>query len=125
MTNDQLKAWRARLSLGEAGMAAYLGTPVTTYRKWENGTRQPDSSTRRLFDVLQLVETRMPDMHAELVAAAVAMGGPEKVRKPRKAKAAPEPLCEDQGCPHSAVQHVCISAQPAAAALPAWMTGGV
>lgn len=111
MTNEQLKAWRSRLSLGEAGMAAYLGTPVTTYRKWENGTRQPDSSTRRLFDVLQLVETRMPDMHAELVGAAVAMGGPEKVRKPRKVKEVQQP------------------AQPPAPApqfdtLPAWMLSG-
>lgn len=110
MTNEQLKAWRARLSLGEAGMAAYLGTPVTTYRKWENGTRQPDSSTRRLFDVLQLVEIRMADMHAELIAAAVAMGGPEKVRKPRKAKTE-------------------APAQPATPApkfdvLPAWMMAG-
>lgn len=118
MTNEQLKAWRSRLSLGEAGMAAYLGTPVTTYRKWENGTRQPDSSTRRLFDVLQLVETRMPDMHAELVAAAVAMGGPEKVRKPRKAKGSGITIT------HAPVGADDTTSSELVPALPAWMMAG-
>ena len=56
MKPDQLKQWRQRLSLGEVGMAAYLGVPRQTYIKWENGQRNPDSSTRRLFEVLQMIE---------------------------------------------------------------------
>ena len=70
MTNEELKAWRARLSLGEAGMAAYLGVPVTTYRKWENGTRSQDASTNRLFDVLRLLEKASPSAHLTLMSDA-------------------------------------------------------
>lgn len=92
MTNEELKAWRARLSLGEAGMAAYLGVPVTTYRKWENGTRSQDASTRRLFEVLQLVEqwgdAGHGGLHAELLEAARAGAAPAEKpkRKPRSDK---------------------------------------
>lgn len=72
MKNDELKAWRMRLSLGEVGMAAYLGVPVTTYRKWENGTRSQDASTLRLFEVLQRIETGAGciALHDELIDTA-------------------------------------------------------
>ena len=73
MKPDELKQWRQRLSLGEVGMAAYLGVPVTTYRKWENGTRSQDASTRRLFEVLQMIEDAQESpggMHDELVSRA-------------------------------------------------------
>lgn len=86
MTNEELKAWRLRLSLGEAGMASYLGTPVTTYRKWENGTRSQDASTHRLFDILALVEQRMPDTHAELVELARKAEPVEKPKPVRKGR---------------------------------------
>ena len=87
MTNEELKAWRSRLSLGEAGMAAYLGVPVTTYRKWENGTRSQDASTRRLFDVLLRVEAAAPGIHAALMSeAAAAVEWREPKRKPRSDK---------------------------------------
>lgn len=83
MTNEELKAWRARLSLGEAGMAAYLGVPVTTYRKWENGTRSQDASTNRLFDVLLRVEAAAPGIHAALMSEATAEGAPDDKPKRR------------------------------------------
>lgn len=90
MTPDTLKAWRARLSLGEAGMAAYLGVPVTTYRKWENGTRKPDAAPLRLFAVLQLLETVHKSTHLTLMSEAMTVENkPVKARKPRAATLAP------------------------------------
>lgn len=90
MTPETLKAWRARLSLGEAGMAAYLGVPVTTYRKWENGTRKPDAAPLRLFEVLQLIESKSGDLHTLMVYEATkAENRPVKARKPRAATLAP------------------------------------
>lgn len=88
MTNEQLKAWRARLSLGEAGMAAYLGVPVTTYRKWENGTRSQDASTRRLFEVLRLLEMEGSPLHNDLLVIARNSTAPadKPKRKPRSDK---------------------------------------
>lgn len=86
MTPETLKAWRARLSLGEAGMAAYLGVPVTTYRKWENGTRNPDAAPLRLFAVLQLLETVHKSTHLTLMSEAMTVENkPAKGRKPRQA----------------------------------------
>lgn len=91
MTPESLKAWRAHLSLGEAGMAAYLGVPVTTYRKWENGTRKPDAAPLRLFEVLQRIETQRDEgLFEELLLAAMgAENKPTKARKPRAATQAP------------------------------------
>lgn len=90
MTPDTLKAWRARLSLGEAGMAAYLGVPVTTYRKWENGTRKPDAAPLRLFAVLQLLETVHKSTHLTLMSEAMTVENrPVKARKPRAATQVP------------------------------------
>ena len=88
MTNEELKAWRARLSLGEAGMAAYLGVPVTTYRKWENGTRSQDASTRRLFEVLRLLEMEGSPLHNDLLVIARSSAAPadKPKRKPRSDK---------------------------------------
>ncbi len=102
MKNDDLKAWRARLSLGEAGMAAYLGVPVTTYRKWENGTRSQDASTERLFEVLQLLDGGLyvtcRQMHDELLEPARVAGAADDKpkrkpgRPPRQAPLAPIPM---------------------------------
>jgi len=118
MNPDTLKAWRARLSLGEAGMSAYLGVPVTTYRKWENGTRKPDAAPLRLFDLLQSIET-LDDggvFHRDLIREATeAENKPQKARKPRAATQAP-------ATPAAAPVPPWIHA---ADALPAWMTGGL
>lgn len=67
MTPDTLKTWRARLGLGEHGMAAYVGVPLFTWRKWENGTRTPDAAPLRLLALLQRLETDAPAIHAELL----------------------------------------------------------
>jgi len=114
MRPDNLKAWRARLSLGEAGMAAYLGVPVTTYRKWENGTRKPDAAPLRLFEVLAMVERESVSLHLNLLSDAQGIEiKPTRARKPRAATLAPAPV-ESQPVPpwiH------------AADALPDWMKG--
>jgi len=80
MTPDEIKAWRVSLRLGEAGMAAYLGVPATTLRKWESGARQLDAAPRRLLDVLRRVQEGAPDLHAELIADAF---GADAVKRPR------------------------------------------
>ena len=67
MNPQELKQWQADLGLSEAAMAAYLGVPVPTYRKWTNGTRKPDAAPMRLFAILQLVQLQAPEMHANLV----------------------------------------------------------
>lgn len=94
MTPEQFKAWAARLGLSEAAMAAYLGVPVHTYRKWENGTRKPDAAPLRLFHVLQAIEVQSPDMHAGLLfdARASAPDKPAGAPKGRgRGKGAPGP----------------------------------
>lgn len=150
MTPENLKAWRARLSLGEAGMAAYLGVPVTTYRKWENGTRKPDAAPLRLFEVLQMIEANAGDLHTLMVYEATkAENKPVKARKPRAATLAPaSPEKRPSGrftVPESPkiigwiergmdsipiIESAAPAASPvppwirAADALPAWMNGG-
>lgn len=155
MNPETLKAWRARLSLGEAGMSAYLGVPVTTYRKWENGTRKPDAAPLRLFAVLGEVEGCAPELHARLIdtVRVTVENKPTKARKPRAATlapATPEKRPSGPGC--AAMGGVCDCAtqgdckftndgeppwfatpatQPvppwihAADALPDWMNGGL
>ena len=61
-------ALRVRLGLTHAQMAAYLGVGVPTYRKWEMGTRLPTAAVSRLIDVLGLIETHAPALHARLIA---------------------------------------------------------
>lgn len=80
---ETLKQTAARLGLSEMTMAAYLGVPVFTYRKWENGTRGMDAAPRRLLDVLERIENEAPDLHLSLIDAAQAAGGPQEPRKPR------------------------------------------
>jgi DNA-binding transcriptional regulator YiaG len=59
--------WRARLGLGREKMAQYLGVSVHTLNKWENGTRTPSDGVQRYFEVLQMVETLCPDLHAQIM----------------------------------------------------------
>ena len=69
MTNlpEHLKALESRLGLTEPQAAKYLGVPVTTYRKWRNGTRKPGSVVQRLLVVLLLIEEHSPPIHDALV----------------------------------------------------------
>jgi transcriptional regulator with XRE-family HTH domain len=127
MTPDTLKAWRARLSLGEAGMAAYLGVPVTTYRKWENGTRKPDAAPLRLFAVLQRIEQYESEgthhLHDSLLLEAQGFENrPAKARKPRAATQPPTPAAPAVG-PDSGVSAPLPWAH-AAQVLPDWMKSG-
>jgi DNA-binding XRE family transcriptional regulator len=40
MTSDDLKAERERRRETQEGMAAWIGAPLSTYRKWEQGARK-------------------------------------------------------------------------------------
>lgn len=110
MTPDTLKTWRARLGLGESGMAAYVGVPLFTWRKWENGTRTPDAAPLRLLALLQRIETDAPAIHADMLQQArtstpespvgarkgrgkgkVATGAEKPAGGPGSAPVAPEP----------------------------------
>jgi DNA-binding transcriptional regulator YiaG len=48
-------------------MARYLGVPVSTWRNWACGHREPGAVTTRLLDVLDAVECLAPDMHKHLL----------------------------------------------------------
>lgn len=127
MTPETLKAWRLRLHLGEAGMASYLGVPVTTYRKWENGTRNPDAAPLRLFAVLVLIEARAPELHTRLLAEVETMteNKPTKGRKGRPAtqvSTQAEKRASGPGFASSAPVPPWIHV---ASALPSWMNGGL
>lgn len=61
---------RKRLDLSAAAMARYLGVPVYTYRKWEDGTRDPSASVVRLLEVLSLIHTHAPKLHNQLIQEA-------------------------------------------------------
>jgi len=63
-TPETLKAWQAGLGLSESGIAAYVGVPVHTWRKWCNGTRKPDAAPCALLDLLALLPDTAPDLHA-------------------------------------------------------------
>lgn len=57
-----LADWQKRLGLSDQGMATYLGVPVVTFQQWIRGQRTPNSSARRLIEVLQAVESIAPDL---------------------------------------------------------------
>lgn len=61
---ETLKAWQAGLGLSESGMAAYVGVPLHTWRKWVNGTRKPDAAPCALLDLLTALPVECPSLHA-------------------------------------------------------------
>lgn len=63
-TPETLKAWQAGLGLSESGMAAYIGVPLHTWRKWINGTRKPDAAPLALLDLLAVLPVECPALHA-------------------------------------------------------------
>lgn len=103
MKPDELKQWRQRLSLGEVGMAAYLGVPRQTYIKWENGQRSPDSSTRRLFEVLQDVQRHSVSLHLTYMSDAQdsqnTADAPKRKGRPPKAPVTPPAPVEQSDIP--------------------------
>jgi DNA-binding transcriptional regulator YiaG len=66
-TAARLLATQTRLGLTDASMARYLGIPVSTWRNWACGHREPGAVTARLLDVLDAVECLAPDMHKHLL----------------------------------------------------------
>lgn len=79
-----LKSWRARLAIGEAGLAALLGIPVHTLRKWENGTRRPDAAPLHLMALLHRVEIEAPDLFAALLSEARASAPDQPTAAPKR-----------------------------------------
>lgn len=69
MTNlpEHIRALESRLGLTEPQAAKYLGVPVTTYRKWRNGTRKPGSVVGRLLVVLLLIERNHTALHQAIL----------------------------------------------------------
>lgn len=63
VTPAQLAELAQRLSLSTQSMADYLGVPVHTLIKWQNGTRTPPAVASRLLAVLAIVETLAPELH--------------------------------------------------------------
>lgn len=82
MTNttisERIAATITRLGLDETRAAAYFGVPLSTYRKWCNGTRIPGAAVVRLLDVLGTVETLSPALHDALTPE----GGNSPTRRP-------------------------------------------
>ena len=46
------KAIRSKLRLTQEQMALMLGTSVSSYRKWEQGQRQPSGAARALLEAM-------------------------------------------------------------------------
>lgn len=76
---ETLKAWQASLGLSESGMAAYVGVPLHTWRKWVNGTRKPDAAPCALLDLLASLPDAAPALHA------LRLENAHKAAKPAKA----------------------------------------
>lgn len=77
-TPDTLKAWQSALGLSESGMAAYIGVPVHTWRKWCNGTRKPDAAPCALLDLLTLLPDAAPALHTERLESAHGASKPDQ-----------------------------------------------
>ena len=123
MNPQELKQWQADLGLSEAAMAAYLGVPVPTYRKWTNGTRKPDAAPMRLFSILQLVQLQAPEMHANLIdlaqgAAPAPESAPAKPKRRGSGKVAPTPENAPQADSASPEPQ-----DPEALTIPKWLMG--
>lgn len=114
MTPIELKQWQADLGLSEAAMAHYLGVPVHTLRGWIKGTRKPDAAPLRLMHLLQMIETRAPVLHLDLINDA-RTSAPAARGRGRPAKGAPA----DQNEPGDA------PATQEAPAVPEWLSGAV
>lgn len=124
MNPDTLKQWRARLGLGEQGMAVYVGVPVNTWKKWENGTRTPDAAPLRLMSLLQRIETDAPAMHADLMQTA-RIAPPDAPKRGRRGKGAPTTDTAPAADPGRPATHAAPDPWVHVAdALPDWMKSG-
>lgn len=62
-----IKATIDRLKLTEKQAADYLGVPVFTLRKWLTGERAPSAATRKLIEVMGMLEAMAPAIHVSLL----------------------------------------------------------
>ena len=122
-TPETLKAWQAGLGLSESGMAAYVGVPLHTWRKWINGTRKPDTAPLALLDLLALLPDECPALHALRLENAHKAAKPVKAtqvppdRKKRASGPSAQPVApssEDRPAPPAPWVHVTET-------LPDWM----
>jgi len=66
---ERLAAIQAAHGLNDDEAAQYLGVPIHTFRNWRTGRRTPAPVVLRLLDVLALVETFNPALHAQFIPA--------------------------------------------------------
>jgi hypothetical protein len=81
MTNPY-QTLQTQLEQGDEVTAAYVGVPVTTWRKWVNGSREASTSGQRLIEVLGLLRTMAPAIHEHLLSSAVTLVKASKGVKP-------------------------------------------
>ena len=114
-TPETLKAWQADLGLSESGMAAYVGVPLHTWRKWINGTRKPDAAPCALLDLLSLLPVECPSLHALRLENALKASKPVKATQvsPKAKKRASAPPDAPSAPPYPWTE--------AWAAVPDWM----
>lgn len=92
VTPAQLAQLAQRLSLSTQSMADYLGVPVHTLIKWQNGTRTPPAVAARLLAVLAIVETLAPELHRAALLPPAPVAKPATPRRRAAADPAPEAL---------------------------------
>ncbi len=115
MTPIELKQWQADLRLSDVAMSAYLGVPMSTYTKWNNGTRTPDAAPVRLFALLRLIQAAYPVLHAQLIHDAQSL--PELPRRPRGRPA--------KGLVQASPENAPRAPKTAVPEIPGWLTGAV
>jgi DNA-binding transcriptional regulator YiaG len=116
MTPFEMKQWQADLGLSELAMAHYLGVPVHTLKKWENGTRNPDSATLRLFAILQRIGRAYPMLQGELLSEARA-SAPDQAKRPRGRPAKGTGAASQENAPQAP--------ESPAPDIPAWLSSSV
>lgn len=118
-TPESLKAWQACLGLSDSGMAAYVGVPLHTWRKWVNGTRTPDAAPRALLDLLAMLPDAAPSLHAQRMEAARGASKPVQATpvSPRAKKRASGPSVRPDAASSAPPPWVHVTQ-----ALPEWMT---
>ena len=114
MNPDTLKQWQSNLGMSELAMAQYIGVPVHTLRGWIKGTRALQAAPLRLVRVLQLIETRAPVLHLDLINDA-RTSAPAARGRGRPAKAAPADQIEPGDAP----------ATPEVSEVPEWLKNAV
>lgn len=75
-TNATLAGIMGRLGIDARQCADYLGVPITTLRNWLTTERIPNASALRLIEVLAVIETLAPAIHAHLIPEPVPLKRP-------------------------------------------------